>query len=446
MTRKEGGWLGAALVVAVMAVLSLVAFGGYESGYGAAADDAAGAELAASRLNTLQSEAIADGRVPPDVGGRVGRLVASIRRDLRQAGAGGAAPWHDLVAYGPAIRASLQLLAAGEVVRARRLDDRQVDPVYQNLGAARRQLAVSNSRAAARASRLAELGGIAAVSVGFLAVVGLLARFAATRRDLAAAEVEQRLLRSNDRAKSELISVVSHDLRTPLTSIIGYLEMFQDGSAGPVTAEQREMLDVMRRNGGRLRAIADDLLFITRVRDAQVHFGHQELNLAELAADAVEARRRQAGAAGISLSVTARPAPRVAGDPARLGDLIGSLLSNAVKFTPAGGSVRVTVRQAGALARLEVADTGPGISPEDQEHLFEHFFRSPDMAGMPGVGLGLAIVKAIADAHRARVSVHSIPGEGATFRVDFPPAAAPALADGPGQAGPETGTARQPGR
>jgi signal transduction histidine kinase len=436
MSRRGWGWLGAALVVAVAAIASLVVFGSYESGYGAAATDAAGAELAVSRLNALQSEAIADGRLPPGVGMRVRRLLDAVRHDLQLAGAGGAGPWHDLRAYGPAVRASLQLLAAGQVTRARQLDDRRVDPVYASMGVALRRLTQGSDQAAGRADRLAEAGGIAAVSLGFLVVATLLARFAATRRAAAVAEVEHQLVRSTDRARSELISVVSHDLRTPLTSIIGYLEMFQDGSAGPVTAEQQAMLSVMRRNGGRLRAIADDLLFIARVRDARVHPGYQELSLADLAARTVEAYRAEAAAAGIGLSMATGPAAPVTGDPAHLSDLVGNLLSNAVKFTPAGGAVRVTVHQAGDQVRLEVADTGPGIFPEDQEHLFEHFFRSPDMAGMPGVGLGLAIVKAIADAHRARVSVHSAPGQGAIFRVDFPPAGAPALADGPGQPGP----------
>jgi signal transduction histidine kinase len=131
----------------------------------------------------------------------------------------------------------------------------------------------------------------------------------------------------------------------------------------------------------------------------------------------------------------------VIGDRRRLDDLIDNLLSNAVKFTPPGGSVQVAVRPVDGHVRLEVSDTGAGISAEDQEHLFERFFRSPDMMGMPGAGLGLAIVKAIADAHHARVSVRSVLGQGTTFLVEFPAAGLPG---GDGGGGPGAGGSGQP--
>jgi signal transduction histidine kinase len=430
-----------ALLVAGVAVLSLVAFGSYERGYEAAAANSAGAELAASRLNALQSEAIADGRLPPGVGGRVGQLLGSVKRELLLIGAPGATPRHALLAYGPAIRADLRLLAAGHVTKARQIDDQRIDPVYQRLGTALRQLAAGNSEAADHAGLLAEAGGVAAVGVGFIAVLMLLGRFAATRRDLAVGAAEQRLLRRSDQAKSELISVVSHDLRTPLTSIIGYLELLEEERAGPVSAEQRKLLRVMRRSGGRLRAITDDLLFIARAEDSRIEFAREELHLERLAADAVEAQQPYVADEDISLSLVADPSPQVTGDRRRLDDLIDNLLSNAVKFTPPGGSVQVAVRPVDGHVRLEVSDTGAGISAEDQEHLFERFFRSPDMTGMPGVGLGLAIVKAIADAHHARVSVRSVLGRGTTFLVEFPAAGQP---DGEASGGPAAGGSGQP--
>jgi signal transduction histidine kinase len=432
VTRREWAWLGAALLVAGVAVLALVAFGSYERGYEAAAAGSANAEVAASRLSALQSDVIADGRLPPAMGGRVGQLLGSIQRELRLTGTGGATAQHELLAYGPAIRAELRLVAAGHIALARRVDDRRADPVYQHLGTGLRRLAAGNSEAARRAGQLAEAGSVAAVGVCFIAVLLLLARFAATRRDLAVGEAEHRLLRRHDRAKSELISVVSHDLRTPLTTIIGYLELLADERAGPVTTEQRKLLQVMRRNGGRLRAITDDLLFIADVEDSRIAFARAGVHLERVAADAIEAQQPQVAEEDISLSLVAFPSPQVIGDRRRLDDLIDNLLSNAVKFTPPGGSVEVAVRPVDGHVRLEVSDTGAGISAEDQEHLFERFFRSPDMTGMPGVGLGLAIVKAIADAHHARIGVRSILGRGTTFLVEFPAAAGLPGGDGSG--------------
>ena len=125
--------------------------------------------------------------------------------------------------------------------------------------------------------------------------------------------------------------------------------------------------------------------------------------------------------------LTAAPAPRILADRHRVDEALENLLSNALKFTPPGGSVEVAVRPADGHVRLAVADTGSGISPEDQAHVFEEFFRSREVAGTPGVGLGLSIVKAIADAHHATVGVDSAVGEGTTFGMDFPAEGEPAL-------------------
>ncbi|HUZ37126.1 MAG TPA: HAMP domain-containing sensor histidine kinase, partial [Streptosporangiaceae bacterium] len=259
-------------------------------------------------------------------------------------------------------------------------------------------------------------------ALGLAFVVILLLRFAAVQRALAAADVEERLLRETDKAKNNLISVVSHDLRTPLTSIVGYLEILGDEETGPLNGGQRRAIGVMLRNAGRLIDIVNDLLFVARAEEGRIELTMAELSLERAAADAIEDQRLEAQEEGVDLRLAARPAPPVLADRHRVDLLIENLLSNALKFTPAGGSVRLGVTPVDGHVRLEVSDTGIGISAEHQQHLFERFFRTPETVGSPGVGLGLSIVKAIADAHHATVSVLSEPGHGTTFQVDFPPA------------------------
>jgi signal transduction histidine kinase len=145
------------------------------------------------------------------------------------------------------------------------------------------------------------------------------------------------------------------------------------------------------------------------------------LDLEEIAIEAVDAARPQADKKGVLLNVEAQPV-RTAGDSERLGQLIDNLISNALKFTPEGGRVSVRVSNGGPTATIEVSDTGMGISPEDQEKLFERFYRTTDVEklALPGLGLGLSICKAIAESHGGSISVSSTQGHGTTFTVELP--------------------------
>ena len=226
------------------------------------------------------------------------------------------------------------------------------------------------------------------------------------------------LLRDADRLKGELISVVSHDLRTPLTSIMGYLELILDEDDDRLTPEQRGFLEVIERNADRLLALVNDLLLISRAEAGKLELDLAEADLAEVAADVVEAQRPGAERLELELLLVDEPVLAVV-DRARIAELLENLVSNALKFTPAGGSVEVRVSRRDGAPVLEVADTGIGISAGDRNHLFERFFRSRRARKVPGVGLGLSIVKAIADAHGGRISVESGPGRGTTFRVEL---------------------------
>ncbi|HEV3288027.1 MAG TPA: HAMP domain-containing sensor histidine kinase [Streptosporangiaceae bacterium] len=418
--RRERIWLAASALMAAAIIGVLLALGGYADRHRASASQATAADLAATQLNALEWQVIAVGRVSPGEDVRARQLLAAIGDHLGRIRPEGASVRPELVLYADAIRVQFELIALGRVGNTRQIDATLVEPSFRGLSSSLQRVVQENTRSAARASALATAGDVVTVGLGLAMVSLLLLRFAAARRALAAAEVEERLLRKTDKAKDNLISVVSHDLRTPLTSIIGYLEMLTDGEAGPLTGAQRRFLAVARRNADRLIAIVTDLLFIARGEEGKIDLVPAELSLVQAAADAVEDQLPAAEQAGVGLYLKAATAPPIVADRQRVDLLLANLLSNALKFTPAGGTVEVAVGQADGHVRLEVSDTGIGIPEQDQAHVFERFFRTPETIGLPGVGLGLSIVKTIADAHGAVVSVASVPGGGTTFRVDFP--------------------------
>jgi signal transduction histidine kinase len=227
-------------------------------------------------------------------------------------------------------------------------------------------------------------------------------------------------LREADRLKDEFVALISHDLRTPLTSIIGYLELTLDD--GTLTDEQRRYLDVVDRNAHRLLKLVNDLLFVARLEAGQLELHPQELDLAAIARVSVAEAAHRAASGGIELTYEADAAASVQADKGRMFQLLDNLVSNAIKFTPGGGDVRVSVTPVNGVVRLEVEDSGMGIAPEDQERLFERFFRTSAATDeqIPGTGLGLYITKAIVEAHGGSIAVESFPGKGTSFCVELP--------------------------
>jgi PAS domain S-box-containing protein len=241
----------------------------------------------------------------------------------------------------------------------------------------------------------------------------------AAQRDLAA---QNERLRELDRMKDEFIALVSHELRTPLTSIRGYTELLLDGEAGDLTDDQRQFLSVVERNSHRLLHLVGDLLFLAQVEAGKLVLDVGELDLGSVASESVETARPQAEARGITLTLATGPVPQLAGDRDRIAQLLDNLVSNAIKFTPENGRVDVRVGSAGNQAVLEVRDSGMGIPADEQEFLFERFFRTSNATehAIQGTGLGLAISKAIVEAHAGRITVASQEGAGTTFRVALP--------------------------
>jgi PAS domain S-box-containing protein len=226
-------------------------------------------------------------------------------------------------------------------------------------------------------------------------------------------------LQALDRRKDEIVSVVSHDLRTPLTSIIGYLDLVLEQHPDD---EEGRFLAVARRNADRLLKIVTDLLLISRAQSRRLQLDLGTVDLLRLAAETAQGLEPRASAGGVRIAVTGKPVSIVA-DEARLAEVLENLISNAVKFTPRDGRVEVRLGPAdGGGAVLEVADTGIGIPEDEQQYLFEQFFRASTAGGQSteGAGLGLAICKAVVDAHGGEIEVDSEPERGTTFRVLLP--------------------------
>jgi signal transduction histidine kinase len=234
--------------------------------------------------------------------------------------------------------------------------------------------------------------------------------------------------READRLKEEFVALVSHELRTPLTAIRGYLELL--GETEGLDEEQQHFLSVVERNSARLLRLVGDLLFVAQAERGGFTLERAPLDLSAVARDSAQTARPAADAAGVELDVTADASIPFVGDAARLGQLVDNLVSNAIKFTPAGGKVAVRTSADPRRAVVEVCDTGSGISPEEQRHLFTRFFRTRRARAdaVPGTGLGLAIAMTIAQAHGGTIEVDSRPDAGTTFRVVLPLAALKAVA------------------
>jgi signal transduction histidine kinase len=223
--------------------------------------------------------------------------------------------------------------------------------------------------------------------------------------------------------KNDFVSVVSHELRSPLTAAIGYAEFLDEELAGPLNEAQREYLEEIQKGHRRLRRLVDDLLDFSLAESRALKLARRDTDLAPLVHSVIESHRPQAQRVGVQLEAEGAEGPvRTSVDPERLEQVVTNLLGNALKFTPEGGRVRVALRSTADQALLEVHDTGMGIEPADLPHLFDKFFQAG--AGprrvRGGAGVGLAVAKAIVEAHDGTIRVDSRPGEGTRFMITLP--------------------------
>jgi two-component system phosphate regulon sensor histidine kinase PhoR len=239
-------------------------------------------------------------------------------------------------------------------------------------------------------------------------------------------ESEERLvaeLKSLDQAKSSFLAAASHDVRTPLTSIMGYVELMSDGEAGPLSPPAAKMLDAMSRNARRLKTMIEDMLTISKIELGAFTSRLCPLDLTSLVRAAADVIRPSAATGGIAFDVScADHALMVDGDAEQLDRMLANLLSNAVKYTPKGGSITLTAQGAADCAVLTVADTGIGIPEADQASLFTRFFRASNAveAAIQGSGLGLSIVRTIVTNHHGDLSIASAQDRGTAVTVRIP--------------------------
>lgn len=225
------------------------------------------------------------------------------------------------------------------------------------------------------------------------------------------------------RMKDEFVGMISHELRTPLSSILGYIELLRDDPQHPLTDEQLQFLAVAERNARRLLKLVGDLLFTAQVESGQFPLDVRQVELGPIVAAAVESAAPVAEAAGIELIAELPDDPvTMRLDPVRIGQALDNLVSNAVKFTPRGGTVTVGIGLPKDEAVVTVRDTGMGIAPDELDRLFTRFFRASSATrnAVPGVGLGLNITKAIVSAHGGTMDVSSEEGVGTEFRMVLP--------------------------
>ena len=231
--------------------------------------------------------------------------------------------------------------------------------------------------------------------------------------------------RQSEERMRRFVADASHELRTPLTSIRGFAELYRQGAV----AEPAELDRVMRRvedEAARMGLLVEDLLLLARL-DQQRPLEQRPVDLLEIARDAVDDARAVAPDRPLRLDVVDGAAPVVVGDDARLRQVVGNLVSNALTHTPEKTAVVVRVRTTAREAVVEVADEGPGLSAEQAARAFERFYRADASRtrAQGGSGLGLSIVAALVAAHGGRVELDTAPGAGATFRVLLPLEAAP---------------------
>jgi two-component system, OmpR family, sensor kinase len=227
--------------------------------------------------------------------------------------------------------------------------------------------------------------------------------------------------RSEERMR-RFVADASHELRTPLSVIRGFAEYYRQRE-GVEKAELDRMIGRVEDEAARMGVLVEDLLLLARL-DQQRPLARRPVDLLALAGDAVHDARVLDGGRDISLSVRDGSAFIVVGDEVRLRQVIGNLVNNALQHTPAGTPVEVIMRtgelEGVPAAVLEVADSGPGMPPEDAGRVFERFYRADPARGRGGTGLGLAIAAGLVTAHGGTVDVDTAPGEGATFRVILP--------------------------
>lgn len=267
---------------------------------------------------------------------------------------------------------------------------------------------------------------LAAVTVA-LSALAVMFRQAALARLLEGQERVVERLTELDKSKSDMIGTVSHEMRTPLSSILGFLELVLDDEGEPLPAAAKDMLRVADRNARRLHNLIGNMLMLPGLESGSVAPATAPTDIGRVLRQSMDSLRPFADSRNVKLTLVCDDAVIVEGDEFQLERVFTNVAENAVKFTPAAGSVHIEVASGIALAGrpavlITVTDTGMGIPAAEVPKLFDRFFRASNARDqvVPGTGLGLAIVRGIVQAHEGDISVASAVGQGTTFRITLP--------------------------
>ncbi|TAK14350.1 MAG: GAF domain-containing protein [Anaerolineae bacterium] len=230
-----------------------------------------------------------------------------------------------------------------------------------------------------------------------------------------------------DRLKSEFVATVSHELRTPLTPIKGYVEFMMMGGAGELNEQQRQFMEIISSNIDRLSVLVNDLLDVSRIEAGKVALSMQPLNMQEIAEEVVEyiERKSQEENRPMGFQIQCPPnLPNAYGDAERIRQVFSNIIDNAYRYTPEDGRIIVGLKAVNGNVQVDVKDSGIGIFPDEQDRIFDRFYRGENHLVMAtsGTGLGLAIVKELIEMHNGRIWVESsgMPGQGSTFSFVLP--------------------------
>jgi signal transduction histidine kinase len=243
-------------------------------------------------------------------------------------------------------------------------------------------------------------------------------------------ESQNEQLRESERLRSELVSIVSHEVRTPLSSVLGYTQLLIGRAFDEPT--RARYLEIVAKESKRLASLIEEFLDAERIEQGRLGLRDEPVELNGMLRDQVEIFAGQSDRHEVRLAAADAPL-EVRGDQARLVQVIANLLTNAIKYSPAGGPIEVGASRENGVVRVTVRDHGIGITPGHEQRIFTKFFRGQARDhGITGVGLGLAISREIVEAHGGRIGFERAPGEGTVFWFELPGSAAqPAVPEEP---------------
>lgn len=222
-------------------------------------------------------------------------------------------------------------------------------------------------------------------------------------------------------AREEFLSIATHELKTPITSLKLQSQLVQRRmTKGTLTEEEHTTFHLdLQRQIARLNLLIDDMSDISRIDSGQLHLNLSLVDLEHVIEDLISQFAAEIGDAGSTITFLSEPLGPIQCDPTRIGQVVGNLIKNAIKYAP-GSQVEVNLARAGEALRISCRDTGPGISREDQDKIFSKYERGVKQSDAKGLGLGLFISRKIAEAHRGTLVLESEPGKGSTFHLTLP--------------------------